>query len=161
MMHIVPPALLSSLLHRTRVAVLTLLIVVLPLQSVAQLVAGLQGHRHLHTGSPLAELVQPLRQVLDRLHAAQDPRLAGVSRKAADGWHAHAGVLHKHSQHTHDAVDVGDAGDEAQQAGATAFIAWLPTSLSWADGRVGEHPAEAVVGWRDRVVAPPLAPPRG
>ncbi len=159
-MHAVP-VFLSSLLSKTRVGVLMLLIVVLPLQSVAQLVAGVQGHRHVHTGSMLSGLMQPLQAVLDRLHAAQDPRLAGVSRQAADGWHEHGGVLHKHSRDTHDAVDVGDAGDEAQQAGATVFIAWLPTSWSWTDGQGGERPAEPAVNWRDRVVAPPLTPPRG
>lgn len=159
-MHPVPPF-LSPLLHKTRVAVLMLLLVVLPLQSVAQLVAGVQGHRHVHTGSLLAGLVQPLQAVLDRLHAAQDPRLAGASRRGAGGWHEHGGVMHRHTQDTHDAVDVGDAGDEAGQAGATAFIAWLPTALSWADNKAGERPAEPAVGWRDRVVAPPYTPPRG
>lgn len=157
------PPFLSSLLRRTRVGLLTLLIVVLPLQSVAQLVAGVQGHRHVHTSrvNLLAELMQPVHAVLERLHAAQDPRLFGASRGAADGWHEHGGVLHKHSPDTHDAVDVGDAGDDAQQAGATAFLAWLPTALMWTGAEAAERPAALAVDWRDRVVAPPLAPPRG
>lgn len=138
-----------------------LLVVVLPLQSVAQLAAGVQGHRHVHAGALLTELIQPLRSVLDRLHAAQDARLAGVGRQAADGWHEHGGLLHRHGRDAPDAVDVGDAGDEGQQAGATAFIAWLPAVLSWPVEPVREPPAAPTVGWRDRVVAPPLAPPRG
>lgn len=87
------PFSLSSLLSKTRVGILMMLIVVLPLQSVTQLVAGMQGHRHMHTGSLLTELMQPLQVVLDRLHAAQDPRLAGVSRKAADGWQDRKSVV--------------------------------------------------------------------
>jgi hypothetical protein len=149
------PFFLSSLLQRTRVGILMLLLVVLPLQSVAQLVAGVQGHRHVHTGSLLTALVQPLQQVLDRQHAAQDPRLAGVSRGAADGWHAHSGVLHRHSAQTHDAVDVGDAGDEARQAGATAFLAWLPTALVVVVGPSAELPPAAATDWRGRFIAPP------
>jgi hypothetical protein len=159
-MYPVPPF-LSLLQHKTRVAVLALLIVVLPLQSVAQLVAGMQGHRHVHSASLLKGLLQPLQGVLDRLHAAQDPRLAVVSRPMADGWHDHGGVWHKHSRDSRDAVDVGDAGDEAQQAGATVFIAWLPAALNWPDRQSADHPAVAARAWRDRVVAPPRTPPRG
>jgi hypothetical protein len=152
-----------------------MLIVVLPVQSVTQLIAGLQGHRHVHTGATaaaphgfaLASLAQPLRAVLDRLHAAQDPRLqmqAGawtVSRGSADGWHAHGGVFHKHSHLTADVVDVGDPADEPAQGGATAFLAWLPGALALPAAQGSEPPAAVSPGWRDRVVAPPLTPPRG
>lgn len=168
------PPLLSSLLHRTRAGILVLLLLVLPLQSVVQLVTGIQGHRHVHTGaaaqpaSVLASLVQPLRAVLDRLHAAQDPRLMQgpqlgwrVSHGPADGLHAHGGVFHKHSQHTHDVLDVGDPADDSAQGGATAFLAWLPAGFAPLARQGGERPAMAAVGWRDRVVAPPLTPPRG
>ncbi len=142
---------------------LMLLLVVLPLQSVVQLVAGVQGHRHVHTStsSLLSDLARPVHAVLDRLHAAQDPRLFGASRGAADGWHQHGGVPHKHSQDTHDAVDVGDAGDETRQAGATAFLAWLPAALDLVIDRAVERPAAPAVDWCDHFIAPPLAPPRG
>ena len=172
--HPVPPV-LSSLLHRTRVSILILLLVVLPLQSVAQLVAGIQGHRHLNTGTvaathdgfALASLAQPLRAVLDRLHAAQDPRLQmqaaawAASRGPADGWHEHGGVRHRHSHDTADVIDVGDAGDDSMQAGATAFLAWLPRALAVPVDAGSVRPAMAELAWRDRVVAPPLTPPRG
>jgi hypothetical protein len=165
----VPPV-LSSLLQRTRVGILMLLLVVLPLQSVAQLVAGVQGHRHLHTGSwaqqgsALASLTRPLRALLDHLHAAQDPRLVAgfaVSTGPADGLHQHGGVFHKHTHDTADVLDVGDPAEDAAQGGATAFLAWLPTGLAVPAGEGVAPPVTAVPDWRDRVVAPLLTPPRG
>ncbi len=171
------PAFPSSLLHRSRRGLLVLLLVVLPLHSVAQLVAGLQAHRHVHTGafhapaaqgSALAALAQPLRSVLDRLHAAQDPLLMGpslgwvVSRGPAAGLHHHGGVYHRHSQDTHDAIDVGEATDNAVQGGVTAFLAWLPLGLLLPAGEGVDRPVASECDvWRDRVVAPPLTPPRG
>ncbi|MBW8846547.1 MAG: hypothetical protein JF607_16405 [Burkholderiales bacterium] len=151
---------------------LVLLIFVLPLQSVLQLGAGVQGHRHMHTGaaqrsSVLAGLTQPLRAVLDRLHAAQDPRLKGpsfgwtLSRGPAEGLHEHGGVFHRHTHDTADVVDVGDTADNPVQGGATAFLAWLPCALALAAGQRDACPADTPFDWRDRVVAPPLTPPRG
>lgn len=165
----VPPP-LSSLLHRTRTAVLALLLVVLPLQGVVQLVAGLQGQRHLHTGAGssaglLSSLAQPLRAVLDHLHAAQGGRhgLASLSgRGSAAEPHEHGGVFHRHSVDTDDVLVVDDAADDSPQAGVTAFLAWLPDGLAWlAPPSPGGAPAMAALEWRDRVVAPPLTPPRG
>lgn len=170
------PLTLSSLLQRTRVGILALLLVVLPLQGVMQLVAGIHGHRHVHTGaalaapnpeSTLASLTQPLRAVLDQLHAAQDPRLQRqasswvLSRGPAAGMHEHGGVFHEHSHDDADVLDVGDPADEPAQGGATAFLAWLPAALAMPAGEAGDHPVAADLGWRDRVVAPPLTPPRG
>ncbi|MDG0860966.1 hypothetical protein [Pelomonas aquatica] len=166
------PLILSSLLHRTRAAILVLLLVVLPLQSVVQWVAGVQGHRHLHTGaapqgSVLASLTQPLRAALDRLHAAQDPRLQGprlgwvVSKGPAAGMHAHGGIFHEHMADTHDVVDVGDPADDSAQGDATAFLAWLPSGVAPLARQVGERPAMVAIDWRDRAIAPPLTPPRG
>ncbi len=170
------PPILSSLLHRTRAAVLVLLLVVLPLQGVVQLVAGLQGHRHMHTGaaasasvdhSVLSGLTQPLRAALDHLHAAQDPRLQGpqlgwlASKGPTAGLHEHGGVYHKHSSDTADVLDVGDAADDAAQGGVTAFLAWLPVGLALPAGEGADRPREVGLDWRDRVVAPPLTPPRG
>lgn len=166
------PPVLSSLLHRTRTAVLVLLLVVLPLQGVVQLLAGLQGHRHVHTGAAphgadWSALTRPLQVVLDRLHAAQDPRLkqpspGWLARKApSSGLHEHGGVFHRHEADTADALDVGDPADDAAQAGATAFLAWLPVGLALPAGEAGERPAAAEIGWRDCVLAPPLTPPRG
>lgn len=166
---------LSPLLHRTRAGILMLLLVVLPLQSVVQLVAGIHGHRHVHTGtasseqgSALKSLTQPLRSLLDRLHAGQDPRLGGpkftwvLSSGAGGELHQHGGVFHRHSHDTADVLEVGDAGDEPAQGGATAFLAWLPDPLTLPVlGTGGAQPASADPDWRDRVVAPPLAPPRG
>lgn len=141
-----------------------MLLVVLPLQGVMQLVAGMQGHRHVHTG---AASPSPLRALLDRLHAAQDPRL----QKPAVSWvigngapgeaHEHGGVFHTHSHDTADVLDVGDPADDARQGGVTAFLAWLPAALALPAGEDGDRPVAAVLGWRDRVVAPPLTPPRG
>lgn len=156
------PYALSSLLQRTRHGILVLLLVVLPLQSVVQLVAGVQGHRHLHTGA-LSGLVQPLRALLDQLHAAQDPRLQAswaASRGPAAGLHEHGGIFHTHAHDTHDAVDVGDAADDAAQGGVTAFLAWLPIEMVWTAAQGSAPPVAGAWAWRDRVVAPPLAPPR-
>ena len=168
----VPPT-LSLLLHRTRAAVLVLLLVVLPLQGVVQLVAGLQGHRHVHVGAAtrhdaaLVGLTQPLRALLDHLHAAQDPRLQGsklprvLSHGPGTEMHEHGGVFHKHSQHDADVLNVDDPADDSAQGGVTAFLAWLPGGLSLPMGEGGDHGAATHVEWRDRVVAPPLTPPRG
>ncbi|MDR7272107.1 hypothetical protein J2X20_004781 [Pelomonas saccharophila] len=166
------PVFLSSLLHSSRAAVLALLLVVLPLQGVVQLVAGLQGHRHVHTGaareSVLSGLAEPLRALLDHLHAAQDPRLQGhklggfASKGSAAGMHEHGGVFHQHSADTADVLEVGDAADDSLQGGVTAFLAWLPTGLAMmALGGASDHPSLADLDWRDRVIAPPLTPPRG
>ncbi|KQV92489.1 hypothetical protein [Pelomonas sp. Root1237] len=167
------PSTLSSLLHRTRAAVLVLLLVVLPLQGMVQLVAGLQGHRHVHIGTAtrhdavLAGLTQPLRALLDHLHAAQDPRLQGSKRSQvlSNGhgaeMHEHGGVFHNHSQHDADVLEVGDPADDTAQSAVTAFLAWLPAGLTLPMGEGGDHPAATHLDWRDRVVAPPLTPPRG
>lgn len=169
------PSLLSSLLHRTQRAILVLLLLVLPLQSIVQLGAGIRGHRHVHVGAAeparqaftLASLTQPLRAVLDCLHAAQDPGLQGpagawaLSRGPAEGWHEHGGVMHRHSLLTADAVDVGDAGDGSMPSGATAFLAWLPAALPLPAATASVPPAAAARLDPGRVIAPPLAPPRG
>jgi len=163
------PLVPSSLLQRLRAGLLMLLLVVLPLQGVVQLVAGLQGQRHVHTGAPRAAASpSPLRALLDRLHAAQDPRLLGhrpawvASRSAAAEEHQHGGVTHRHTAVDEaDALDVGDPADDAAQGGGTAFLAWLPAVLAVPAGAGGGRPAAADVDWRDRVVAPPLTPPRG
>jgi len=159
------PTLLSSLLHRTRTGVLALLLVVLPLQGVVQLVAGLQGHRHVHSGA--AAVVAPLRALLDHLHAAQDPRLQRpapswvLSKGPAADLHEHGGVFHRHASVDADALDVGDPGDGSLQGAATAFLAWLPAALAVPRGARGAQPAAGDADWRDRIVAPPLMPPRG
>lgn len=160
----------SSLLQRARTGLLMLLLVVLPLQAVVQLVAGLHGHRHVHTSAvPSMAGPSPLRALLDRLHAAQDPRLQmahksrwAASKGPAAELHEHGGVFHQHSQDTADALDVGDSADEAGQGGVTAFLAWLPGKLGLPELVVagGLH-VDAESAWRDRVVAPPLTPPRG
>lgn len=165
------PIALSSLLQRTRAAVLALLLVVLPLQGVVQLVAGLQGHRHVHTGaahdSLLSGLAQPLRALLDQLHAAQDPRLTGsratwlANKGPAAGMHEHGGVFHKHAADTADVLDLGDASDDTAQGGVTAFLAWLPVSLTLPAARGDDHPVAVDLDWRDHAIAPPLTPPRG
>lgn len=169
------PSILSSLLNRTRTGMLMLLLVVLPLQGVVQLVAGLQGHRHMHTGATaaaaqdglLSRLSGPLRLVLDHLHAAQDPRLQGprlgwtAGRGSAVALHAHGSVMHRHAPDTADVVLLADPQDDAAQGGGTAFLAWLPSTpvLPVLTGEA--PPATAHGAWRDRVVAPALAPPRG
>jgi len=162
------PPILSSLLQRTRVGILMLLLVVLPLQSVAQLVAGVQGHRHVHTGVvPAAVSPSPLRALLNHLHAAQDPRLQAarfgwvVSKGPAAALHEHGGVFHRHSHDEADVLDVGDPADDSLQGGATAFLAWLPANWALPASVGGDRPAATGLGWRDRVVAPLLTPPRG
>lgn len=169
------PPILSSLLNRTRTSLLVLLVLVLPLQSVVQWVVGVNGHRHVHMAAiqaapvdnVLSRLARPLRAVVDSLHAGQDMRLSasGFGRAAssgpAAGMHQHGGVFHQHSADTHDAVDVGDAGDDSGQGGATAFLAWLPGAATPRAGQRGDHPAAATAGGPERVVAPPRTPPRG
>lgn len=164
----------SSLLQRARTGLLVLLLVVLPLQGVVQWQVSLQGHRHMHTGAGgrahdglLALLARPLRAVLDQLHAAQDARLQGprlgwtASRASGAGLHAHGGVLHRHTADTADVVTAGDALDDAGQGGATAFLAWLPAAPAVPVLTGSERPVADQGAWRDRVVAPALAPPRG
>ncbi|HEY1132815.1 MAG TPA: hypothetical protein VGF12_25625, partial [Roseateles sp.] len=115
------PSFLSSLLNRSRASLLVVLVFVLPLQGVVQLVAGVQGHRHVHIGAQQVEtpwrdaalslLGQPLRAALERLHAAHDPRLSGqkfswmANRGPSSAMHEHGGVFHEHSAETHDVVD--------------------------------------------------------
>lgn len=174
--HVVPvPLIPSSLLHRARTGILMLLLVVLPLQGVVQWMVGLQGHRHMHTGAVvaphdgvLARLAQPVRALLDHLHAAQHTRLQGPrlgwtsSRASGAELHAHGGVLHRHAADTADVVQAADALDDAGQGGgATAFLAWLPAAPVLPVLAGGERPATVHAAWRDRVVAPALAPPRG
>lgn len=158
----------ASLLQRMRAGLLMLLLVVLPLQGVMQLSAGLQGQRHVHTGAAHDASPSPLRALLDRLHAAQDPRLQGhrpawvLSHGPATEEHEHGGVMHSHTADDTDMLAVSDPADDAAQGGATAFLAWLPAPLALPMGVAGaDHPATAAADWRDRVVAPPLAPPRG
>lgn len=158
------PTLLSSLLHRMRKGILALLLVVLPLQGVVQLVAGLQGHRHVHSGA--APVVSPLRALLDHLHAVQDPRLKRpapwvLSQGPAAGLHEHGGVFHRHASGDADVLDVGAPGEASLQGGATAFLAWLPAALAVPTGECGAQPAAGDADWRDRVIPPPLMPPRG
>lgn len=162
------PPILPSLLHRTRIGILTLLLVVLPLQSVAQLVAGVQGHRHVHTGTtPAAAAPSALRVLLNHLHAAQDPRLQVarftwvVSKRPAAEMHEHGGVFHKHSHDEADVLDVADPADDSLQGGATAFLAWLPLARAWSAAEGSDRPDMASFAWRDHAVAPPLTPPRG
>ena len=157
------PPILSSLLQRTRAGILMLLLVVLPLHGVVQLVAGLQGPRHMHTGSvPAVASASPLRMLLDHLHAAQDPRLKSFSSRTTGELHEHGGVFHRHAHDTADVIDVADTADDAAQGGGTAFLAWLPVTPALpGPGVGGARPAAPDLDWRDRVVAPPLAPPRG
>lgn len=164
---------LSSLLRRARAGILVMLVVVLPLHSVAQLAAGLKAHRHVHTGasriaagghdSPVslaARLAAPLRAVLDRLHAAQDLRLVGQGSWPEQGLHSHDGVFHTHDADTRDVLDLPDPGDEGRQVGATLFLAWLPQRWKLAEGEALPPVMGTTSAWRDRVVPPPLAPPR-
>jgi hypothetical protein len=164
------PAILSSLQQRTRTALLVLMLFVLPLQGAAQLVAGLQGQRHVHMGGAhalLSGLGQSLRAVLDHLHAAHDPRF----QRSALAWfagegpagsvHEHGGVWHQHAAGGGDVMEVGGTADESAQGGVTLFLAWLPALAALPmPGASGERPDSADLDWRDRVVAPPLAPPR-
>jgi hypothetical protein len=161
------PLLLSSLLQRMRAGMLMLLLVVLPLQGVVQLVAGLQGQRHVHTGVVHHASPSPLRALLDRLHAGHDARLQGhraawaPSQGPAAGEHEHGGVRHSHTAADVDVLAVGDAADDAAQGGATAFLAWLPAALALPADAGADRPATVGADWRSRVVAPLLAPPRG
>ena len=158
-----------------------LLLVVLPLQGVAQLVAGVHGQRHVHTGtvqvsaastsvhhdSGLTRLLQPLKALVNQLHASQDARLKQpqlnwvMSQGPAAELHEHGGVAHEHSHDQADVLEVGDPADDTEHGGATAFLAWLPAALAVPAGEGSDRPAVATHGWRDRVVAPPLTPPRG
>lgn len=157
------PRFLAFLLHRSRTGLLALLIAVLPLQGVVQLVAGLQSQRHVHASAALAVASpSPLRQLLDHLHAAQPPALKGWGRMDDPGArpHAHGGVVHTHDAAQADVIPVADAGDDAGPGAATAFLAWLPLALTWPPAQRSPAPAEPGHAWQDRVVAPPLAPPR-
>ncbi|MFG6431250.1 hypothetical protein [Roseateles sp. LYH14W] len=151
-----------------RAGLLMLLLVVLPLQGVLQLAVSLQGQRHVHTGAVHDASPSPLRVLLDRLHPAQDLRLQGhrpawvVSHGAAAEEHEHGGVRHSHTAADTDVLAVGDPADEAAQGGATAFLAWLPAPLALPMAAAGAgRPATADADWRGRIIAPPLAPPRG
>lgn len=155
-----------SLLHRLRTAVVAMLLVVLPLQGVVQLVAGLQGQRHVHTAQP-GHVASPsaLRQLLDRLHAAQPQALKGLGlaqlKAGADARpHAHGGMVHTHAADTDDAVAVADT-DDAGAAGATAFLAWLPTPLRLAPALPHGAPTQAAPLHAGRDEAPAITPPRG
>ncbi|MCF8205079.1 MAG: hypothetical protein K9J82_08395 [Methylotenera sp.] len=164
---------LSSLLRRARAGILVMLVLVLPLHSVAQLAAGLKAQRHVHTGAARtaavgagvavalpARLAGPLRGLLDQLHAAQDVRLAGHGGWPGQGRHAHGGVFHTHDADTRDVLDLADPGDEGRQVGATLFLAWLPQRWTLAEGQALPPLMGAARTWRDRIVPPPLAPPR-
>lgn len=161
----------TSLPHRTRTVLLALLLVVLPLQGVLQWVAGLQAPRHVHIAAVAEAAPSPspsaLRALLDRLHAAQDPRLQpramGWLLSAADGGglHAHDGVVHRHAPTEADVVPLGDPAEDAGQAGGTAFLAWLPRAWAVPAGESAALQAPPPAAWRNRVVAPPLTPPRG
>lgn len=165
------PTALSSLLHRTRAAVLAVLLVVLPLQSVVQWMAGAQGHRHVHTGAAdtaFTRLAQPLRALLDQLHAGQDSRLKHTpfawlpSGGPAAELHSHGGVVHQHAHDDADVRDMGDpAGDTHVQGGATLFLAWLPAAVAVPAGQGERHTAAAPQRWRSRATKPLLTPPRG
>lgn len=88
--------------------------------------------------------------------------LWGISQGPAAGLHQHDGVYHRHGAETHDVVGVGEPSDDAVQLAATAFLAWIPSALMPpAAGESADHPDAAALAWRDRVVAPPLTPPRG
>lgn len=169
------PTALSPLLHRARTGILMLLLVVLPLQSMVQLSAGMQAQRHWHTGAAEASaprslwllLAQPLRAVLTQLHAAQDPRASVPSLRwrvgggPLAGRHQHGGVFHTHTAATHDVVAVADAADDSLQNGATAFLAWIPRPPPVMAATVRQEPPVGLAaGWRDRLVPPPLMPPR-
>jgi hypothetical protein len=153
------------LLQRLRTAMAAVLLVVLPLQGVVQLVAGLQGQRHVHTArGPHGASPSALRQLLDRLHAAQPPALRGlglaqVGVDVGAAPHAHGGMVHTHGANDHDAVPVADA-DDAGTSGATAFLAWLPSVQPVADALSQPAPARTVLLRSGRDVAPALTPPR-
>lgn len=155
----------SPLMLPLRTAVLAMLLVVLPLQGLLPLLAGLQGQRHVHTTQPRA-VASPsgLRLLLDRLHAAQPTRLQhlGVvplaSRSAAQP-HAHGALVHTHGVDEPDAVPVADA-DDAGSVTATAFLAWLPTPLAVREGGAQDAPRQAAPVHAGRTEPPALTPPR-
>lgn len=162
------PRLLASLLHRSRASVLALLIVVLPLQAVAQLVAGLQTQRHAHAQPGWAVASpSPLRLLLNRLHEAQPASLKAWGPGAHLGAHlgarphAHGDLVHTHEPAQADVIAVADAEDESGQGAVTAFLAWVPMASIWPSGERDAAPAQPPVAWRDHPVAPPRAPPRG
>lgn len=158
------PRLLASLLHRSRASVLALLIVVLPLQAVAQLVAGLQTQRHAHAQPGWAVASpSPLRLLLDRLHEAQPASLKAWGPGAHLGArpHAHGDLVHTHEPAQADVIAVADVEDESGQGAVTAFLAWVPMASIWPSGERDAPPAQPPVAWRDHPVAPPRAPPRG
>lgn len=172
-----PVSFITSLPHRTRSAILVMLLVVLPLHSVLQLVAGVRAHRHVHSGapfsaggglpaSPLARLAEPLRVVLQALHAAQEPRLARPAAYRSQalgvwgGLHQHGGVYHTHTADTHDVIDLSGPADDPLQAGATAFLAWIPAGMVLPAAGSSTLLAAPAPRWHDRLVAPPLMPPR-
>ena len=158
----------SPLLHRLRTAILAVLLVVLPLQGVVQLVAGLQGARHVHRTLPGGSASPSvLRMLLDRLHAAQPTQLQvlGMTRwpwSTAELPHAHGSLVHTHGAHDADVVPMPDADETGASAaaGATAFLAWLPVPLTVHGAAGVEAPSHAEPLPAGRVVAPPLAPPR-
>lgn len=158
------PRLLASLLHRSRASLLALLIVVLPLQAVAQLVAGLQTQRHVHAQPGLdVASPSPLRLLLDRLHAAQPASLKawGQSAHPAGRPHAHGDVVHTHEPEQAGVIPVASAEDDPAQGAVTAFLAWLPVAPAWPAAHRSPAPVPLPVAWQDRLEAPPLAPPRG
>lgn len=160
------PLLPSSRIPGLRRIILVLLIAVLPLHSVGQWLNGLQAHRHIHLA---AVAPSALARLWERLHAAQDPRLAALAPAASlpgasrgGEWHEHGGVAHRHGRHEAGTVELAQAGDDAGLGGATAFLAWLPVAPAVAAPDVRPSVPEFIAqAWRGRVVAPPLAPPRG
>jgi hypothetical protein len=155
----------SPLLHRLRTALLAMLLVVLPLQGILPLVAGLQGQRHVHTSLPRAGASpSALRQLLDRLHAAQPARLQhlglpGLKPNPGVQPHAHGTLVHTHGANAHDVVPVADA-DETAAGSATAFLAWLPVPIG-VTAAVGQDAPQAAAPLRaGRGEPPALTPPR-
>lgn len=164
------PDFLTPLRRSTRASLLMLLALVLPVQGVVQLVAGLQGRHHVHPAAPRAAAapawLAPLRAVLDQLHTLPDPRLAATpgawaqARSLALGEHRHGALVHRHSAQTADAQDLGESPDDGPQAGATVFLAWLPGALCLMGAPGHQAPGGLSPDWCDHCVAPPLAPPR-
>lgn len=158
----------SPLLHRLRTAILAVLLVVLPLQGVVQLVAGLQGLRHMHSAQP-AGAASPslLRALLDHLHAAQPAaqQALGTARwpwSSAELPHSHGSLVHTHGAHDAGVVAVPEADEAGASAamGATAFLAWLPLPLTVPGAEGVDAPRHAAPLRAGRVVPPALAPPR-
>jgi hypothetical protein len=155
----------SPLMLRLRAAVLAMLLVVLPLQGIVPLLAGLQGQRHVHTSHPRA-VASPsgLRLLLDRLHAAQPVRLqhlglAPLASRLDAQPHAHGSLVHTHGAEARDAVPVADS-DEAGSATATAFLAWLPAPLAVRAAGAQDAPHHAAPLQAGRDEPPALMPPR-